>query len=77
MTFEDESWARRQLLMGLTILFGATGLIGCAPEGAGSVKLKNSGGKFQAVREKGKYLTKVRPGPALGPNDMRPVDDDQ
>jgi hypothetical protein len=84
MTFEDEIWTRRQSLIGLTMLFGATGQVGCGPEGAGSVNLKNSGGKFGALREKGKVLTKARRGQALeprgrtlGPDDMRPADKDQ
>jgi hypothetical protein len=70
---ELKRWTRRQAILALSGLFGAWAVAGCASNGAGSVSLKNRGGKFETLRTKANagVLPERRP---MGPNDMRPAE---
>jgi len=74
MLCERRGWTRRRFLSGLSVLLGATAAAGCGPAGVGSVKLKNSGGKFKARTGKGAGTSRRR---IPGPNDMKPADGGQ
>jgi hypothetical protein len=70
MKAEHPNWTRRGFLTRLTLSLGATATVGCGPEGAGSVQLRNSGGKSKTLTERGAGKTRRR---VPGPNDMKPL----
>ncbi len=71
MMCEYQRPTRRRFLKSLALVFGTTGTAGCAPEGVGSVKLKNSGGKFKTLTGKGAGKSRRQ---IPGPKDMNPAD---
>jgi hypothetical protein len=71
MLLEGRSWTRRRFFRVLPLMLGATGAVGCGPEGVGSVKLENRGAKLNAFLKKGAGKSH---GPIPGPHDMRPAD---